>query len=685
MQLFFRPGNLMALRELALRRTADRVDAQMRDYRRHHAIEKTWAVKERLLVCVSASPLSARLVRATKRMADSLRAEWLAVCVETPRYARLSEKDRTRLTQTLNLAEQLGAKTVILSGHNASEEIIAYARAHNVSKIIVGKPIHPRWKDFMRGSFVDDLVRQSGNIDVYIIRGEGDTTLPEPVNRTLQAVTRWGDYLRALLVISFCTLIARLMFPVFEPGNISMVYLLGIMVVSVLYGRGPALVLALISMALFNFFFLPPYLTFFIHDAEYLVTFPVFVGVALVVSTLTERVWYQADAARQRERRTAALYEMSRELARTRHTDNLANVAARHIGSVFDAQVAILLPDQAAHVKVVTEKSPSTEMNAVEWVFNHGQMAGRSTQTLPTARGLYLPLTASRGTIGVLAVYPTQGRRFDAPDQLHLLETFATQATLAIERAYLASEAEQNRVQVESERLRNTLLSSISHDLRTPLASITGAASALLQENESSQAPEYRRELSEIIYEEATHLNRLVGNLLDMTRLESGGMRLHKEWDLLAEIVAATVNRLEPLLREHPVTTCLPNDLPPVQVDSVLIEQVLTNLIENAVKYTPVGTTITVSAWKGTDELTVEVADAGQGLPAGTEERIFDKFFRAQPNTASGAGLGLAICRGIIEAHGGRIWALNRPEGGAAFRLTLPLEGTPPEVTVEDV
>jgi two-component system sensor histidine kinase KdpD len=363
----------------------------------------------------------------------------------------------------------------------------------------------------------------------------------------------------------------------------------------------------------------------------------------------------------------------------------LANVAARHIGSVFDAQVAILLPDQAAHVKVVTEKSPSTEMNAVEWVFNHGQMAGRSTQTLPTARGLYLPLTASRGTIGVLAVYPTQGRRFDAPDQLHLLETFATQATLAIERAYLASEAEQNRVQVESERLRNTLLSSISHDLRTPLASITGAASALLQENESSQAPEYRRELSEIIYEEATHLNRLVGNLLDMTRLESGGMRLHKEWDLLAEIVAATVNRLEPLLREHPVTTCLPNDLPPVQVDSVLIEQVLTNLIENAVKYTPVGTTITVSAWKGTDELTVEVADAGQGLPAGTEERIFDKFFRAQPNTASGAGLGLAICRGIIEAHGGRIWALNRPEGGAAFRLTLPLEGTPPEVTVEDV
>jgi two-component system sensor histidine kinase KdpD len=682
---FFRPGNLMALRELALRRTADRVDAQMRDYRRDHAIEKTWPATERLLVCVSASPLSARLVRATKRMADGLRAEWIAVCVETPSNSRLSEKDRSRLTQNLNLAEQLGAKVVILSGHDPSEEIIVYARAHNISKIIVGKPIHPRWLDLMKGSFVDELVRQSGDIDVYIIRGEGEYSLPEPVVETLQSSSDWREYLKALTIIAVCTLIASLMLPTFEPGNINMVYLLGIMIVSVLYGRGPALLSALLSIGLFDFFFVPPYLTFVIADAEYLVTFPLFIGVALIVSTLTERVSYQAEAARHRERRTAALYEMSRELARTRQTEHLANAAARHMEGVFDAQVTILLPDAEQHLKVVTEKSPLPEMSVVDWVYQHGQAAGLGTQTLPTARGIYLPLVASHGTMGVLGVYPAQLKRFASPEQFHLLETFATQATLAIERAYRASEAEQTRLQVETERLRNTLLSSISHDLRTPLASITGAASGLLQENESNLNPAYRHELSEIIYEEATRLNRLVANLLDMTRLESGGVRLRKEWYPLEEIIGTTIYRLDHQLQNRSVTTTLPDDLPPVQVDSVLIEQVLTNLVENAVKYTQPETPIMLSAWADDKEVTVEVADRGVGLPAGAEERIFDKFYRAQPGAARGVGLGLTICRGIIEAHGGRIWAMNRPEGGAAFRFTLPLEGTPPEVVVEDV
>ncbi|MFN8372187.1 MAG: sensor histidine kinase KdpD [Anaerolineae bacterium] len=681
---FFRPGNLMALRELALRRTADRVDAQMRDYRRDHAIQQTWPVKERLLVCVSASPLSARLVRSAKRMADGLHAEWVAVCVETPLYARLSEKERSRLTQNLTLAEQLGAKTVVLSGHNPSEEIAHYARTHNISKIIVGKPIHPRWKNAVQGAFVDDLVRKSGDMDVYIIRGEGDNSLPEPVVQTFQSTSTWRDYLKGVWIIVLCTLIGRLMFPNFEPGNISMVYLLGIMMVSALFGRGPAIAASLLSIAVFDFFFVPPYLTFIVADAEYLVTFPVFVGVALVVSTLTERVRYQADAARQRERRTAALYDMSRELARTRQSDQLANVASRHIGDVFDAKVTILLPDSDGRLKPVTEKSPAPETGVVEWVYGHGQVAGLGTQTLSGARGIYLPLVASSGTMGVIGVYPAQATRFATPEQLHLLETFTTQATLAIERAYLASEAEQTRLQVETERLRNTLLSSISHDLRTPLASITGAASGLLQENESTLDPEYRRELAEIVYEEATRLNRLVSNLLDMTRLESG-VRLRKEWFPLEEIVGATIIRLEKQLADRPLTTHLPDDLPPVRVDSVLIEQVLTNLLENAVKYTSAGTPITLSAWADEAQVTVEVADRGVGLPPGEEERIFDKFYRAKPAAALGVGLGLTICRGIIEAHGGRISAMNRPEGGAAFRFTLPIEVMPPEVAIENV
>ena len=354
---------------------------------------------------------------------------------------------------------------------------------------------------------------------------------------------------------------------------------------------------------------------------------------------------------------------------------------------VFQSQVIILLPDAAGEIQAhgsdeALAKFTAQERSVARWAYDRGQRAGWGTQTLPGAEGLYLPLFTSKGTVGMLGLYPSSNRLPISPEQLHLLETFTNQTALAIERARLSEETERSQLQIETERMRNTLLSSVSHDLRTPLAAITGAASGMLQHKEDLDA--HSRELAQIAYEEAERLNRLVGNLLDMTRLEGGGVRVEKEWQPLEEVVGTALMRLDAMLDDHPLTTHLPDDLPLVPIDSILIEQVLVNLLENAVKYTPSGTPIDLSAWAEDREVVVEVADRGPGLPPGEEERIFDKFYRVRPSIAGGAGLGLAICRAVIAAHGGRLWAANRPEGGASFRFTLPLDGEPPRVNLDD-
>jgi two-component system sensor histidine kinase KdpD len=692
---FFQKGNLIALRELALRRTADRVDDQMQLYRQAHAIAEIWPTTERLLVCVSPSPLAARLVRAARRMAARLRAEWLVVYVETPAHLRLPEADRDRVVQTLRLAEQLGAETVTLSGQKVSEELLTYAQTRNVSKIVVGKPKVLRWRDRIFGSVVDDLVWHSDNIDVYVLSGEEDTLRPQAV-RAPEPSRDWLAYGWGLAVVALCTGLAWLVLPVFAEANLIMIYLLGVVAVAWRYGRGPSIWASVLSVAAFDFYFVSPYLTFAVSDVEYLLTFTVMLLVALVVSTLTVRLRQQAEAARQRERRTATLYAMSRDLASIRDTDGLLAAATRHMREVFESQVVVLLPDASGRLqarRAGRQDSSSRdqrelvldakELGVAQWVYTHQQMAGQGTATLPSAEALYLPLLASRGTIGVLGVRPAQARTLLAPEQVHLLETFASQTALAIERATLAEEAQQAQVGIETERLRNTLLSSVSHDLRTPLAAITGAASSLLEGEAALDTPT-RRELLQMIYEEADRLNRLVSNLLQMTRLESGPIQLEKEWQSLEEVIGVALTRLAERLQAHPLTTHLPEDLPLLPFDSVLVEQVLINLLDNAIKYTPPGTPITVSAWTNNETVTVEVADSGPGLPPGNEQRIFEKFYRAlRAGEGSGAGLGLTICRGIIEAHGGRIWAESRPGGGAALRFTLPVQGTPPPMTTE--
>ncbi len=433
---FFRPGNLIALRELALRKTAERVDAQMQRYRQLHGIDETWPVAERILVAVSSGPGAARLVRAARRLAETLRAEWLVAYVETPAEARLPEAERDRVWQTLRLAERLGAETAVLSGERPAEALLAYAQRRNVSKIVVGKPIHPRWKDVLFGSVRDDLERASGEIDVYVIAGDEGDDRPLPARRRRPRAA--APYLASAAVVALCTGLCALLFPYFERTNLVMIFLLGTVGVAMRLGRGPAALAATLSVAAFDFWFVPPYWTFAVSDSQYLLTFAVMLATGLVISTLTVRLREQAAAAREREARTAALYAMSRDLAAASRSEDILQAAARHISSVFLSQVLLLLPDETGRLaeraaESVTYLFDGREQAVAQWVYDHGRMAGKTTDTLPAAKGLYVPLRTPRGVVGVLGVHPADPQRLVTPEQLHLLEAFANQIALAVD------------------------------------------------------------------------------------------------------------------------------------------------------------------------------------------------------------------------------------------------------------
>ncbi len=697
---FFRKGNLTALRELTMRRAAARVDDQMRSYMRTQSIPGPWAARERLLVCVTSHPISERLVRAARRLADELNAPWTVFHAELPHDVRMSAAQREQLARTLRLAEELGAKTVRRPGQSATETILTYARRHNITKIVIGKPLRPRLLEWIGGSVVDQLTRQSGAIDIYVISGEPD----EP----RQSLTRdwlphrpWWRYAGSVGLVALTTLIGEFFRPFISPVNLVMLYLPAVVVVAVYLGRGPAMLASLLSVLAFDYFFVPPRLTFAVSDTEYLLTFLGLFIVGVVISTLAVRSREQAEAARTHETETSSLYAFSRDLAAAVTLNEIVNIVVTHLSENFSRQIVVLLPEngklglsgytdeaqrdenapQAFSEAFMHTTHPVSALQLDEseravaiWAFEHGEPAGRDTDTLPAAKVRYLPLKTSRGVVGVLGVQPHDTTKHLTPEQRHLMEAFANQAALAIERARLADEAKQAQLQIETEQLRNSLLSSVSHDLRTPLAAITGAASSLM-EDEQAVTPAMRREMAQTIYEEAERLNRLLRNLLDMTRLESGALRVNKELQPLEEVIGAALSRLEGQLADRAVNIQLPADLPFVPIDSVLIEQVLINLLENAIKYTPAGSPIDLSASTDNTVVVIGVADRGPGLPPGEEQRIFEKFYRARtPHNGSGVGLGLTVCRGIVEAHGGRIWAENRPGGGAIFRFTLPIE-----------
>ena len=521
----------------------------------------------------------------------------------------------------------------------------------------------------------------------------------------VQILSTWQSYAWTPLIVALCTAIALLIdqFAVGEANEV-MLYLLGVLAVALMGGRGPSALAAVLSVLSFNFFFVEPRSTLAVTDARYLITFTVMLAVGLVVSNLTIRFRQQAEAARQRERRTAALYALSREFARTRGLGPLLSVAVRHLHTVFDSQVVILLPSVSGALQPWGDCSGwahaidsnqlfglnAAEQSVARWVFDHSEPAGLGTNTLPSATGMYLPLTGSRTIVGVLGVRPQSLPRLLNPEQAHLLETFASQTALAIERASLVEEAAQATLAAETERLRAALLSSVSHDLRTPLAIITGALTSLSQDDDALDAAT-RHDLAETARVEANRLNRLLSNLLEMTRLEAGAVRVWKEWQPLEEVVGVAVARVADgedcpglLPGARPLQIDLPPDLPLVPLDGILIEQVLVNLLENAVKYTPPATPITLRARHVDAAIQLAVTDQGPGLAPGDELRVFEKFYRGGADSARGnVGLGLAICKGMVEAHGGRIWATNQPDGGASFTFTLPLDGSPPVMAPE--
>jgi two-component system sensor histidine kinase KdpD len=677
---FFRKQNLMALREIALRRVADRVEAAARALPPDHLQARI--AGDRVLVAVGPDEQAEQLVRAGKRMADALDAEWIVVYVETPALLRLSEAERNRRIAVLRLAESLGGQSVTLDGPSAATTLAEYAHVRNATRVIVGAPKRRGWRAWLRPSTAIELVRRARGFDVVLIAVARPAAAPHGAAATAlppATAVRWDRYGWALAITAACTLLAFAMYPHFDLSNLVMIYLLGVTVAGLRLGRGPSAVTALLNVAAFDFFFVPPRYSFAVSDAQYLVTFGAMLTIALVIATLTASVRQQTRVAGARERRTALLYAMSRELAATRGIDNMARVAVRHVAEVFTAQAVVLLPAAGGKLRYPTDPPLESsfrhaDLAVAQWVADHGRRAGLGSDTLPASPGLYVPLGDERRTVGVLAVLANNVRRVLLPEQSHLLGTFAGQIALALERARLAEVAEASSLAAERETLRNTLLASISHDLRTPLAVIAGAGSTLAQHGASLDEAT-RVQLARSVETKAREMSELVTNVLELVRLESGQVVLRRDWQMLDDLVGSALSAYSDKLAGHRIEVHLPAELPPVWVDATLIVQVFTNLFDNIAKYTPPGTRATLSAAvePERDFVRVTLDDEGPGLPAGDPARLFDKFQRgSDEGTVVGVGLGLAICQAVVRAHGGEIEAQRRPGGGARLTFTLP-------------
>jgi len=702
---FFRKGNLIALRELALRQTANRVDAQMLDYREDNAIREVWQVSERILVCIAPNHLAERLVRAGKRFATSLRAEWIVLYVETPELQRLSAEQRDAVLRILRLAEQLGAETVTLSAPNMSTAIINYSNDRNVTKIVMGKPTRRGLRRLLLGSVVDMLISNAHNINLYLLgspRPEKGGNMDKPElslyrknplpglsERFSSQKKRSMGYVWAVIVTVASTAVARLMFGRFELANLIMVFLLGVVFIATRFGRGPSVVASFLGVAIFDLLFVEPYLSFSVSDGQYIVTLLAMLTVAMLISSLTANMRSQAKVAGHRERRATVLYAMSRDLTASQSEDEIVRTAVHHLYSEFASPNVILFPDANGRIvypsgRAIAESLHAADLSVAQWVMDHNEIAGQGTHTLPGAQAIYFPLSIKETTLGVLVLLPVNLRRVFLPEQQKLLETFLAQIAQAITRVRLTEQARKTQVEMEAERLRNSLLSSISHDLRTPLATIVGSASTLVEEDKILKA-EDKLELSRAIYDEAQRMSTLVNNILDMARLDAGAIELNKQWYPLEEIIGTVLTRMKKRLEGRLVSVKLPSGIPMIYVDAVMVEQVLINLLENILRYTPDKSPVEIMAEASSFTVEISVADQGPGIPKGLENNLFEKFYRVRHEAAqSGVGLGLAICKAIIEAHGGSIQAQNRPTGGAVFSFMIPLDHAPPVMGQEE-
>ena len=674
LERFFKESNLTALRELALRKTAELVDARVQGWRSAEGARAVWPVTERLMVAVGPSGGALQLVRAARRMAAALRAEWYAVHVETPAVAH-DRAAQEAAHAALRLAESLGGTVVTLSAVRTGDELLAWARTHNVTRILIGRPLGAWWKRWLRPSLLDHLTIGAGNIEVHVLPGEGKGAPPP---RPIDAPAPLRDWAEAGLLLLAATAIGLAIRDLLPVANIAGLYLLGVAIAGARLARLPTLVLCVASISVFDFAFVPPYYTFAVGDAAYVPTFGIMLLIAVMITRLTARIREQAEAARDRERRTSALLDLSRTLAAESELGALAAAVARQVQFVFHSGVVLLLADAAGKLHPAEPGAEAAPLDQREgavarWVYDRGQSAGLGTSTLPESRFLWVPLRTGGRGLGALGVRPSDPGRFRDPAARLMLESFADQAASALERARLADVGRRADLEIQTERLRNALLSSVSHDLRTPLGAIEGAATTL-RERGADLAAGTQQQLLETIQLESRRMNHLIGNLLEMVRVESGQVTVHRELVPVEELIGGALQRVDGLLTGRNVTTDVPATLPLVPVDPVLLEQVLVNLLENAARYTPEGSPLHLDAALDGEDVVFSVADRGPGVPAEDAERIFHKFTRLPGGEhAGGVGLGLAICRGIVEAHGGRIGVESRPGGGAIFSFTVPL------------
>lgn len=668
---FFRKGNLIALRELALRRTADRVDLQMRAYRADHAIANVWQARERIIACIGPGSIGDKLVRSAARLANELKADWLAVYVETPALQRLSKADRQRILDHLKLAEELGAETATLAGSDLIATLIAYSQSRNANKLVVGHPTDLPWYQQWHPRFIDTLARFSPDIDIYVVGNDKPSQIRSRVIN--MGTMKWWNYAWATAACGVTTILAAGLLRIFDLSNVVMLLLLTVVGVSIRFGRGAGAWAAALSVFLFDFFFVPPRFSFVVSDVQYFFTFTLMLLIALIIGQLAAKLQFEATTANIRERRAQALAALSKELSGALTVEQVVEIANRHVSGTFNSSVAVFLPSSQEKIKVAGTSSsqPIADTAVAQWVYDHQLPAGFGTQTLSAAVSHYLPLKAPMRTRGVLVLEAKNLLFLDEPEEKRLLDTFAAQIALALERVHYVEVAQDALVLMEGERLRNSLLSAISHDLRTPLTALVGLASTLTDSNlpENSQ-----KELAIAIQNEAQQMSDLVTNLLDMARLQTGGVKLKKDWQSIEEIVGSACMQLHRVLATHKLVISIPPNLPLCECDPILIQRVIVNLLSNAAKFTSAGSIITISAAAENNEMAIVIEDNGPGLPRGQETRLFDKFTRGETESNKpGVGLGLALCKAIIEAHDGKIFAENCIDSGARFTIKLPL------------
>ena len=683
---FFVKGNLTALRELAMRAAADRVDAQLREHMAANAIPGPWPTQERILVCVNESPAAREAIRVAKRSADRARAEWIALSVTQARAESLPEVEKDRLAGTLRLAERLGAELATLEAeHDVAQAILAYAADRNVKRIVIGRPRpRPFWARLTSEDVASHLLQNSGQFEITLAAEpeERQRTPGWHLPRLASEPRGWIDAFLAIAIASICAFAAERLFPV---ASLSVIYMTAVVVVASKRGLGPALVASLVGFMAYNFLFTHPRYTFHVSRQGELLTLGLFLVASLITGNLAARLRARVQAQSAIAERTNKLYDFSRRVAAAATADDVIWASVSHVASTLRCEAVLLRPTGAGDLSVVGGFPPEDRLDirdqsAAQFAWDKGEPAGRGSDTLPTARWFFLPLVAGERRLGVLGIAFTDDRSFARVDR-RLLDALVDQIAFALERLRLTEELSETRLASETERLRTALLSSVSHDLRTPLVTIIGAAGSLADTPNLATAA--RKDLAENIREEGERLDRYVQNLLDMTKIGHGALKLNLAPVDVRELIGAARHRLRAPLRTHHVTADLPDSLPMVLADEVLLEQVLVNVLDNAAKYAPTGSTIGLAARAADARLELAITDTGPGIPPSEQMRVFDMFYRVNEGDRqrAGTGLGLAICKGLTEAMGGTIRAETASPDGKGTRIVVSLPLFNPETS----